>query len=69
MTNKKFEKLPCSFCKGTGQKEPDCLRCNGQGYVPDYSDGLFMNCPDCDNEKCEFCDGEGFDPTYDKNLE
>lgn len=53
---------PCANCNGTGQAIPECEACNGNGWVEDPSDGGTMTCPECNDDKCDFCGGEGVAP-------
>jgi hypothetical protein len=54
-----MEYSECDHCRGTGQEFPDCETCEGNGWVDDPSDGGTMNCPKCENERCQECDGTG----------
>lgn len=49
----------CTPCEGTGQSVPDCEACDGNGWVDDPEDGGTMTCPECDDDKCDFCNGSG----------
>lgn len=59
-TNEKDE--PCKHCNGTGRAVPDCEVCEGNGWVDDPDDGGTMTCPECNDDKCDFCGGEGYEP-------
>lgn len=46
----------CPTCRGTGQAEPDCEECGGNGWVEDEEDGGTMTCPGCRDAQCEECE-------------
>lgn len=52
--------VTCPDCKGTGQFDPECEKCEGYGWVDDPSDGGTMTCPECDDQKCDTCKGDGY---------
>lgn len=54
----KVAREECENCRGTGMMYPDCNRCDGNGWIPDPSDGGTMVCPECDSETCDQCSDE-----------
>lgn len=54
--------IACKECGGTGMLIPDCEECEGNGWVPDESDGGTMCCPACGGDECEHCEGSGEAP-------